>query len=297
MVLYFVDISNAFQPNVIEDPSKRHFISLPPMYLQWFQQRWPLHQITKAKPSELCMQTLRGLQGTKDAGRLWYELLYKILVDTLGMIPCSTCKGLFSWHKDDNKALLSLATDDILFAATDPTMWKTLLITFHQYFEFTTRTGTELSFLNYRIIQSKHGVSIDQTNHIKQTILQVYFKDTPTVIFQSSPFPRDPKFEIELFKALPLSDEDLEKMANKINGTYQFYVGALQHVASHSRSDIQYATMRLAGYNANPNAKCFQALDQLLCYLYHHPHIPTMFPRKKTTNETPIASHFGSGDS
>ena len=82
---------------------------------------------------------------------------------------------------------------------------------------------------------------------------------------------------MDLFKDLPMSDEDLDKMANKINGTYQFYVGAIQHVAGHSRHDLQYAIMRLSGYNANPNIQCFNALDQLLCYLYHHPHIPTMF--------------------
>ena len=31
MVLYFVDISNAFQTNVIEGPNKRHFLALPPL--------------------------------------------------------------------------------------------------------------------------------------------------------------------------------------------------------------------------------------------------------------------------
>ena len=32
MILYFVDISNAFQTNVVEDTNKRHFISLPSLY-------------------------------------------------------------------------------------------------------------------------------------------------------------------------------------------------------------------------------------------------------------------------
>ena len=116
------------------------------------------------------------------------------------MVPCSTCKGLFSWRKDEHQALLCLATDDILFASSSPTLWDTLLITFHQYFEYTIQTGDKLAFLNYRIIQSKHDVSIDQTNHIQQTILSVYFKDKQNVPFQSSPFPKDPKFEMDLFK-------------------------------------------------------------------------------------------------
>ena len=33
------------------------------------------------------------------------------------------------------------------------------------------------TFIDYSIVQSKHGISIDQSNHIYQTILKTYFKD------------------------------------------------------------------------------------------------------------------------
>ena len=36
---------------------------------------------------------------------------------------------------------------------------------------FTMRKINELSFLNFRIIQSKHGISFDKSNNIKQKIL------------------------------------------------------------------------------------------------------------------------------
>ena len=42
---------------------------------------------------------------------------------------------------------------------------------FHKYFSFTMRKINELSFLNFRIIQSKHGISFDKSNNIKQKIL------------------------------------------------------------------------------------------------------------------------------
>ena len=38
-LLIFYDVSNAFQTNVIDDPSKRHYLRLPPLYQQWFKQR------------------------------------------------------------------------------------------------------------------------------------------------------------------------------------------------------------------------------------------------------------------
>ena len=33
MKFYFIDISNAFQSNVIHDPNKRHYMHLPSMYM------------------------------------------------------------------------------------------------------------------------------------------------------------------------------------------------------------------------------------------------------------------------
>ena len=38
MIFYFVDISNAFQTNIVEDPDKIHFIGVPPLHLQCFRQ-------------------------------------------------------------------------------------------------------------------------------------------------------------------------------------------------------------------------------------------------------------------
>ena len=39
--------------------------------------------------------------------------------------------------------------------------------------------------------------------------------------------------------------------------------------------------MRLTGYNSNPKAICFEILHQAMCYLYHHPHVRIMYPRKQ----------------
>ena len=39
MTYFFVDISNEFQTNIVEDPKKIHNISLPALYIQWFKAR------------------------------------------------------------------------------------------------------------------------------------------------------------------------------------------------------------------------------------------------------------------
>ena len=49
MIIVFIDASNAFQTNVISDPNKRIYITLPTMYLEWFRARFPNHPLAKCK--------------------------------------------------------------------------------------------------------------------------------------------------------------------------------------------------------------------------------------------------------
>ena len=81
--LYFLDISNAFQSNIVHDPTKRHHIHLPSLYMKWFKTRFPNHPLNKQYDSskKYAMQTLRGIQGTKDAGHEWYKLLSLIFTE------------------------------------------------------------------------------------------------------------------------------------------------------------------------------------------------------------------------
>ena len=66
------------------------------------------------------------------------------------------------------------------------------------------KRGTDLQFLNFRIIQSEHGISIDQTNHIIE-----YFDKDEKMKYESSPFLIDSQFAYGLFVALPMTLEAL----------------------------------------------------------------------------------------
>ena len=68
MIFIFIDASNAFQTNIISNPAKRHYISIPTMYMEWIKERWHNHPILKYAAKDLVMQSLRNIQGTKDAG-------------------------------------------------------------------------------------------------------------------------------------------------------------------------------------------------------------------------------------
>ena len=64
MKFYFLDISNAFQSNIIHDDNKRQYIHLPSMCMKWFKLRFPNHplSIRKDNSEKMIMQTIRGMQ-------------------------------------------------------------------------------------------------------------------------------------------------------------------------------------------------------------------------------------------
>ena len=116
------------------------------------------------------------MQGTKDAGYEFYQFLSKVLLD-IGMVSNTICKGVFVRRNNTMLSFLLLATDDMSFATNSSVAVQQLETEFKKYFAFTCKRGTELSFLNFRIIQSKYGISLDQTNHIQQKVLTPYFLD------------------------------------------------------------------------------------------------------------------------
>ena len=95
---------------------------------------------------------------------------------------------------EDNKVYLPLATNGILFALSNLFLYHRLPAILDIYFSYTTSTVSVLHFLNYRIIQSEYGTSIGQYNLLQQSILHVFFLNTPVVPFQSSPFPLEISF-------------------------------------------------------------------------------------------------------
>lgn len=70
MKFYFIDISNVFQSSTIHDMTKRHDMHLPSMYMRWFRLRFPNRSLSAKtdKSDVMVMQTIRGMQGTKDLG-------------------------------------------------------------------------------------------------------------------------------------------------------------------------------------------------------------------------------------
>jgi hypothetical protein len=215
----------------------------------------------------------------------WYVLISGKFLE-LGMKRSTIDHGIFVWSWQNETCYLAIETDDILFASTTRAPFLYLKHQLEQMFDLTCNEGHTLHFLNLRIIQSPHDISFDQTQHIQQHILQDYFPTSAhqSIPYKAYPFPLEPTFEQTLFEELPLTDLQLHQKENSFGFSFNQLVGSPMHITTISRPDLSYAVMRLSGYMSTPNNPIFDALHQTLCYLFHHPHLPIMYPSKPLKN-------------
>ena len=109
--------------------------------------------------------------------------------------------------------------------------------------------------MNYTIL---HGINIDQTDHIHENILNVYFPDkTKQILHQTSPFPLDPKLETFPFNTLPLKNDILQDLEEKFYGGFGHWVKTLQHVQEKFCPDLGYSVIQLSKYLSTPTMSCF----------------------------------------
>jgi hypothetical protein len=276
-----LDISNTFQNSIIFDPSKRVYITLPPFYLEWFTAKWPDFALPSKISKDLVLQCLKSIQGTKDAGQRWYKLISGRFLE-LGMIWNVYDHGVFLWDFNNERSYLVIETDDVLMASMSDGPFLYLQAELRKLFDFTCKQGNILKFLNLRIVQSPRGISLDQTHHITTTLLGEYFKGvTPSSIpFTTYLFPLQPAFERALYEAPPLVGSALQAKEKEFGFSYSHLVGGLMHITGITRVDLSYACLRFSGYMACPNDPIFSALHKTFCYLFHHKHVPIMYPRK-----------------
>jgi hypothetical protein len=197
---YMLDISNAFQTSIVFQACNRTCNSLPPFFVDYISLRWPDRPDLPgliAQANAYAIQNFRSFQGQKDAGYYWYTLLMAYLVNTMVLTRHPTDHAVFLWQTPTAELFLALATDDFLVLANDREHFLALKSGLEKLFKMTLQEGSVLRFLNLRIIQSPHGISIDQTDHVVDSIIEPYFKlrDVSKLVRIISPFPMDTSFE------------------------------------------------------------------------------------------------------
>ena len=150
------------------------------------------------------------MQGTKSASRDFNILITKIFA-TIQLFPTSVDSGIYVMTKNNKVLILAIQTDDLLIATDDDDLRELVISTLQQAFQVTSQGGTLLKFLNFRIIQSVHGISVDQTPHITE-LVQKYFPPGMHVQKTDTPLRSDRQYREEIYNSVPATASELKAL-------------------------------------------------------------------------------------
>ena len=135
-------------------------------------------------------------------------------------------------------------------------------------------------FLGTRLYREEDGsYSLDQENYIRHMLNRYCGKETKWGLppFQSTPAPVD---YVYTQTNRPQNDEEKQIIATKFKGlSMASAVSSLLYAALNTRSDILWATNKLAKSVNNPGVKDFEALLHLFGYLRQFPDYAIKFYR------------------
>ena len=123
----------------------------------------------------------------------------------------------------------------------------------------TVQTGTVLKYLNVKIVQTDFGISIDQTQHIKTTLIDRLFPPNRTERLKpvDTPYRTDGEYERALAEALPATGQELKALEDQYLGSFHSIIGMFLHVEQVTRFDTGFAVTRLAQHSSCPSAPVF----------------------------------------
>ena len=132
----------------------------------------------------------------------------------------------------------------------------------------TSKEVTELLNLNFLIIQYPHGISIYQTSHINNRIIQQWFPEA-TELFNSSPttFNSYITFELSLSETLLDIPAELHLLEERYLVKSSTHIVNILHIIQYTLPDVIYAVDRLCIYADDPSAPSFQGVKNLTLYL------------------------------
>ena len=152
--LYGLNVDNAFQCTPKEDtPDNRPlYITMPPLYFSWFKKYFPHIKLEGIAP--FVLQCLTQIQGTRPAGRGFYQLM-KALFGDIGIRPTSVDGGFYAYVFEEKHLILVCSeTDDFLVGTDSPKDYRIIRDKIHDAFGITLQSGPKTNYLNFQIIVS-----------------------------------------------------------------------------------------------------------------------------------------------
>lgn len=152
--------------------SERSYVTLPPFYSEWFKLCYPHIKLPAgATFKDLVLQICRAQQDTKPAGHQWNTLMNDVFKSN-GFTRCLVEHTLYSKAVGTDLIIAGCSTDDFIALYTSRAPFMALIDSLQKYFPVRPIEGPKLKYINIWIVQSAHGISIDQKEHIRSSILE-----------------------------------------------------------------------------------------------------------------------------
>ena len=104
IIIFVLEISNAFQHTILPYPEKVDLISI---YLDCYKMKWPKNPLVLINQKGFYIQEIRSIQGKKPAGKFCLDWLKSISI-TFKMIRSSSDHAILSWIYKTYKYFLAI---------------------------------------------------------------------------------------------------------------------------------------------------------------------------------------------
>ena len=113
------DVDNSFQTIIrfLDAKETRKYATIPKFFQGWFERKYKIR--FPGPPKECVIPLFTNMQGQRDAGRLNYDLIYKVMVHN-NFVRSPVDYGCFSKPYPEGIGYVFLSTDD--FFGLFPTM-------------------------------------------------------------------------------------------------------------------------------------------------------------------------------
>ncbi|TIC28442.1 rve-domain-containing protein [Wallemia mellicola] len=238
--IHQMDVTGAYLYGDIDQPI---YMKLPPgMY-------------ENEKDKKICKLN-KALYGLRQSGRIWYELLNKVL-EQMGFKSSYSEPCLY--HSEQLDAIISVYVDDLIILTRTTTTANKIKSKLKVEFEMKD-LGNINHILGMKVDydQEKGTATIDQSGYIAKAIEDLNLQSIK-------------RKSIPMSTNLTLSNEDSPKIEDHIDEMktkpYAQAIGKLNWIAQASRPDIAFATSMCGRYTQNPGIKHWNAVRQIYGYL------------------------------
>ena len=256
--IFGADVSNAFA----EAPAstQRYFMRVDDQFHDWWHARG-----RPDIPRGHAIPVLKNLQGHPEAPRQWHRHVQDILVRH-GFTPTTHAPCLYRAKVDGQPVLFLRQVDDFAIGTDNPSIYKRICDDIDdELLEPMKRQGVLRHYNGIDIDQHSTHITIHCTQYVQKILDAKHWGAMKEVT--RLPIPADNSFVKTLDRAVPPDTDVAREALARRNFDYRQAVGELIWAMITVRIDINFPTIKLSQFSANPAAEHYLAVKNIYRYL------------------------------